>query len=109
MIIGVPWRMNDEDPKVDGESLRGDVVVMDKHYRDKLEREEDLSVHDKVPRMAAGARRNRTQTHTEQWRKRIETELRGTGKSEAAETRKRQYFSPEGGGHEQRQKGGRRW
>ena len=33
MIVGVPWRKNDDDPKVDGEHLEGDVV-MDTDYKE---------------------------------------------------------------------------
>ena len=34
MIVGVPQRKND-DAKVDGESLEGEVVVMDRDQREK--------------------------------------------------------------------------
>ena len=27
VVIGVPWRKNDEDPKADGDSPMGEVVV----------------------------------------------------------------------------------
>ena len=40
MVVGVPWRKNDEDPKVDDENLQDYVVVMDSDYMDNLETEE---------------------------------------------------------------------
>ena len=33
-IGGVPWQ-NDDDPKLDGESLKGEVMVMNKDYRER--------------------------------------------------------------------------
>ena len=47
MITGVLWRVNDEPPKVEGESLKGDVVV-GKDYRENLEREEHVLVPKRV-------------------------------------------------------------
>ena len=34
MVIGVSCRKNNDDPKVDGESLKGGVVVMDRDYKE---------------------------------------------------------------------------
>ena len=31
MVVGVPLRMNDDDAEVDGESLKGDVVVLQRN------------------------------------------------------------------------------
>ena len=45
MFIGVP---NDGDPKVDDGSLKGEVVVMDKVYRENLGREADVPVPRRV-------------------------------------------------------------
>ena len=48
MVGGVPWKTSFGDPNVDGEYLKMEVTVMDKHYREKVvaEREE----MEKVPR-----------------------------------------------------------
>ena len=48
LVGGVPWKVNLEDPNVDGEGMKLDVTVMDQHYRDQLrsQREE----FEKVPR-----------------------------------------------------------
>ena len=34
MVVAVPWRKNEDDPKMDGERLKSEVVVMDKEYRE---------------------------------------------------------------------------
>ena len=44
MIVAVPLRKNDDGEKMDGERLEGEVVLMDKDFRDKLEMEEHVSV-----------------------------------------------------------------
>ena len=44
MIVSVPWWNIDDDPKKDGESFKGHVVMMDKHYRRSLEKEEYVAV-----------------------------------------------------------------
>ena len=41
-IVSVPWRKNDDDPKIVGERIQGDVVVMDKDLRENLERRSTL-------------------------------------------------------------------
>ena len=48
LVGGMPWKVNLQDPNVDGEGMKLDVTVMDQHYRDKLrsQREE----FEKVPR-----------------------------------------------------------
>ena len=43
-IVGDPWRKNEDDPEMDGEKLKGEVVMMDKDYKGKLEREEHVPV-----------------------------------------------------------------
>ena len=30
--MGDPWRKNEDDPEMDGEKLKGEVVMMDKDY-----------------------------------------------------------------------------
>ena len=91
-IIEVPWRKNDHDPKMDGDCLKGEVVVSDKNNSENMARGEHARgsgtcrVHGKVPRM-------RIDAHTENSRKRIETELRGTVESDAAEKRTRQILT----------------
>ena len=37
MVIGVLWRRDDDDSKLDVESFKGEVVVMDKDYRENME------------------------------------------------------------------------
>ena len=37
-IVGVPCRKNDDDPKVDSENLKGDVVAMAKENEEHLEK-----------------------------------------------------------------------
>ena len=48
MIVAVPWRKNEDDPKVDGECLKSEVIVMDKEYKEKLETEEHVPVPKRV-------------------------------------------------------------
>ena len=36
LVAGVPWKVNLQDPNVDGEGMKLDVTVMDQHYRDQL-------------------------------------------------------------------------
>ena len=38
-VVAVPWRKNEDDPKMDGERLKSEVIVMDKEYKEKLEAE----------------------------------------------------------------------
>ena len=42
--MAVPWRKNEDDPEMDGEKLNDGVAMMDKDYKDKLEREEHFPV-----------------------------------------------------------------
>ena len=46
--MAVPWRKNEDDPKMDGERLKSEVVAMDKEYREKLEAEEHVPVPKRV-------------------------------------------------------------
>ena len=48
MIVAVLWRKNEDDYKMDGERLKGEVVMMDTDYKEKLEKEE----HVRVPKRA---------------------------------------------------------
>ena len=36
LVGGVPWKVNPQDPNVDGEGMKLDVTVIDQHYRDQL-------------------------------------------------------------------------
>ena len=36
MIVAVQWRKNEDDAKMDGEPLKGEVVMMDKGLQGKL-------------------------------------------------------------------------
>ena len=51
MVVGVPWKKNNEDENVGGEMLTMDVKVMDKEYRDQLEAA--ASEREAVPRRVA--------------------------------------------------------
>ena len=37
MVMAVPWRKNEDDPKMDGERLKSEVIVIFKEYKEKLE------------------------------------------------------------------------
>ena len=38
-VAGVPWKLNPEDMKVDGEDLKMNVTIMDERYREKVARD----------------------------------------------------------------------
>ena len=80
--MAVPWRKNEDDANMDGEPLKGEVVMMDKDYKEKLEMEEhflvqkgvyitgeDWEVFGFTARCPGGTAR---QAHTENCRKRSE-------------------------------------
>ena len=48
MVVAVPWRKNEDDPKMDGERLKTEVIVMDKEYKEKLEAEEHVPIPKRV-------------------------------------------------------------
>ena len=48
MVVAVPWRKNEDDPKMDGERLKSEVIVMDEEYKEKLEAEEHVRVPKRV-------------------------------------------------------------
>ena len=48
MVVAVPSRKNEDDPKMDGERLKSEVIVMDKEYKEKLEAEEQVPVPKRV-------------------------------------------------------------
>ena len=48
MIVAVPWRKNEDDPKMNGERLKSEVIVMDKEYKEKLEAEEHVPAPKRV-------------------------------------------------------------
>ena len=100
--MAVPWRKN-EDPKMDGEHLKSEVIVMDKEYKENLEAEEHVPVPKRVcisrenlqefgftarcPGCMSLLRGTARQAHTENCRRRIEEELKGTAKAHAATRR----------------------
>ena len=43
-----PWCHNEDDPEMDGEKLKGELVLMDEDYKNKLEREEHVLVPRRV-------------------------------------------------------------
>ena len=107
MIVAVPWRKNDDDEKIDGERLKGEVVLMETDYKVKLEMEEHVPVSQRVHTsrddlktcgfsarcsrclsMLSGAAR---QAHTVNCRKRILRELTGTAKAGAVQRRETEY------------------
>ena len=45
-VSGVPWRVCDDDPNMDGEKMKMDVKVMNKHFEENMKKEEE----EKVPR-----------------------------------------------------------
>ena len=107
MVVAVPWRKNEDDPKMDGERLKSEVIVMDKAYKEKLEAQEHVLVPKRVyisrenleefgfTARCLGCmsllRRIARQAHTESCRRRIEEELRGTAKAHAATRRMKEY------------------
>ena len=48
MFVGVPWRKNDDDPNVDSERLKGDVVVLDRRLQRTPGKAEYVSVPKRV-------------------------------------------------------------
>ena len=48
MIVAVPWRKNEDDAKMDGEGLKGELVMMDKDHKEKLEMEERVPLPKRV-------------------------------------------------------------
>ena len=49
MVVAVPMaQKNEDDPKMDGERLKSEVIVMDKEYKEKLEAEEHVPVPKRV-------------------------------------------------------------
>ena len=107
MVVAVPWRENEDDPKMGGDRLKSEAVVMDKENRERLEAEE----HVPVPKRAYISRENleefgftsrclecmsllrgiARQGHTENCRRRIKEELKGTAKAHAATRRMIEY------------------
>ena len=48
ILVAVPWRKNEDDAKTVGERQRGEVVMVDKDYKEKLEMEEHALVPESV-------------------------------------------------------------
>ena len=46
LLSGVPWRVSEDDPNIDGEKINMDVKVMDRHYEEKTKKEAE----ERVPR-----------------------------------------------------------
>ena len=106
-FVAVPWRKNEDDTKMDGERLKSEVIVMDKEYREKLEAEEHVPVPKRVyisrenleefgftarcPGCMSLLRGIARQAHTENCRRRIEEELKGTAKALAATRLMKEY------------------
>ena len=92
---------------MDGARLESEVIVMDKEYREKLEAEEHVPVPKRVdiscgnleefgftarcPGCMSLLRGTARQAHTENCRRRIEEELKGTEKADAATRRMKEY------------------
>ena len=107
MIVAVPWRKNEDDEKMDGERLEGEVVLMDKDFRDKLEMEEHVSVskracisREDIETFGFTARcigclsifkGTARQAHTKGCRRRIEGEMPDTVEAEAVQRRVKEY------------------
>ena len=107
MVVADPWRKNEDDPKMDGERLKSEVIVMDKEYKEQLEAEEHVPVPKRVyvsrenleefgftarcPGCVSLLRGTARQAHTENCRRRIEEELKGTAKAHAATRRMKEY------------------
>ena len=107
MVVAVPLRKNEDDPKMDGERLKSEVVVMDTEYRENLEAEEHVPVPKRVsisreileefgftarcPGGMSLLRGTARLAHTENCRRRIEEEPKGTGKAHAATRRMKEY------------------
>ena len=107
MVVAVPWRENEDDPKMDGERLKSEVIVMDKEHKEKLEAEEHVPVPKRVyisrenlaefgftarcPGCMSLLRGTARQAHTENCRRRLEEAPKGTAKAHAAMRRMREY------------------
>ena len=105
--VGVPWRMNEDDVKMNEERLKGEVVVREKDYKEKLKMKEhvrapnrvhitledleEIRVHGEMSGCLSLLRRTSREAHTENCRKRIEDELRGTASAAAAQRRVKEY------------------
>ena len=48
MIVAVLRRKNEDDAKMNGERVKGEVVMMDRDYKEKLEMEEHFLVQKRV-------------------------------------------------------------
>ena len=91
----------------DGRRTSHEVVVMDKEYKEKLETEEHVPVPKRVyisredleevgftarcPGITSSLRGTAIQAHTENCRRRVEAELKGTAKADAAMRRLKEY------------------
>jgi len=110
MIVGVPWKMNENEPKVDRGGVDDGVRIMDKEYRERMEardehtpvprrmyiRKEDLEMFGytvNCPGCVSVLRGTARQTHTDACRRRIEEELKGTDRVKAAEDRVNEYMA----------------
>ena len=69
IVVEVPWRTNEDDAKMDGVHLKGEVVMMHKDYKEKMEMEE----HGPVPK--------RVRVHSEM--SRVHVVAQGDGETSA--------------------------
>ena len=107
MIVADPLRKNEDDPMMDRDRLKSEVIVMEKKYKERWEAEEHVLVPKRVwnslanseefgftarcPECMSLLRRTARQAHTENGRRRIEEELKGTAKAHAATRRMKEY------------------
>ena len=109
MVVGVPWKKNEDDRNADGEEMKTEVIIMDKEYKERMVEKGER--HERVPRrvylqkddferwgytsgcpgcisILKGTAR---QMHTEACRGRMEKEMAGEEKMVKAERRRDEY------------------
>ena len=108
-IVGVPWRKNDQDKNTDGEAMKGEVRIMDKEYRERMQMEgheetvprrvyikkDDLETFGYTvgcPGCISILKGTARQAHSEACRKRMEEKLKGTERSKVVERRVDEYL-----------------
>ena len=110
MVVGVPWKKNEDDKNADGEEMKTEVIVMDKEYKERMVEKGER--HEKVPRRvylqkddferwgytsgcpgcASILKGTTRQMHTEACRTRMEKEMTGEGRMLEAERRRDEYL-----------------
>ena len=108
MVVAVSWRKNEDDPKMDGERLKSEVVTMDDEYRERSWRQrstsrfrsgvyvsrenlEEFGLMAKCPGCMSLLWGTARQAHTENCRRRNGEELKGIAKADAATRRMKEY------------------